>query len=208
LKNNLPTEAGQTKPSSATEQAAAQNARIDALNECFTLFGINYHNQFLKAYSSQEKLNTAKRLWFDALKDQTPETILKAAKSVINASEFLPTLKTMLDHCEQVSGLSFPAPHNAFQEACLAPSPKLEFNWSHPIVFFAGKDTGWHFLQQNPESQTYPVFKEHYKSLCEKARSGVVYKLPEVKKLEEKEKIPASEDTQERYLSSLKGLFE
>jgi len=202
LKNNLPTEAGQT------ENGSANHARIDALNECFTLFGINYHNQFLKAYSSKEKLNTAKRLWLDALKSYAPETILKAAKSVIKASEFLPTLKTMLDHCEMASGHALPDPHSAFREACLAPSPKAEFAWSHPAVFFAGKETGWLFLQQNSEHQTYPVFKQHYNSLCEKVRGGLTLEMPHIIKLEESPKTPASAETQERYLASLKNLFD
>jgi hypothetical protein len=202
LKNNSPTEAGQT--SSNNKQAAL----IDALNESFTLLGLNYHNQFTKAYPSQEKLNTAKRLWLDALQDKTPEQILQATKTVIKASEYLPTLKTMLDHCEQASGNALPDPHSAYQEACCAASPKIEQDWSHPIVYFAGKDTGWHFLQNNTEQTAYPAFKSHYLSLMEKVRTGVKLELPKLEKLEENPSRPASEETKEKYLSSLKDLLD
>jgi len=208
LKRNSPTEVGQTSQTETPNQSVDRTALIDALNQCFTLFELNYHNQFLKAYSPQEKLNTAKRLWLDALQDQPPEKILLAAQSVIKSTEFLPTLKTMLDHCEHVSGIHIPDAHSAYQEACCAASPKIEQNWSHPIVYFAGKETGWHFLQHNAEYVAFPIFKEHFNSLSEQVRTGLKLKIPEVKKIEEAPAQAATEETKEKYLSSLKNLLE
>ena len=202
MKKNSLTEAGQTRPD------MDRTALIDALNQCFALFELNYHNQFLKAYSPREKLNTAKRLWLDALQHYQPDQILKAARSVITSTEFLPTLKTMLDHCEQASENRLPDAHNAYVEACCASSPKAEHQWSHPIVYFAGKETGWHFLSQNTEHVAFPIFKEHYNALANEVRAGLKLEMPKIEKLEEKLSQPASKETKAHYLSSLQKLLE
>lgn len=202
MKNNSPIEAGQAKAQNN------QTALVDALNEVFTLFGLNYHNQFTKAYPSQEKLNTAKRLWLEALNQKAPEQILLAAKSVIKSSEFLPTLKTMLDHCERVSTEQIPDAHSAYREACCAASPKAEQQWSHPIVYFAGKETGWYFLQQNSEAKAFPIFKEHFSALLEQMRAGLTLEIPATKKIEAEPRQPASEETKTKYMSSLKDLLD
>src|SRR5690625_3712956 len=60
-----------TSPTAAgpAEQTRAQptDDHIDALNEVFTLFRINYHNQYYKAYSDTQVLNQIKKLWLESL---------------------------------------------------------------------------------------------------------------------------------------------
>ena len=96
LKKNLQTEAGQT------EQAQANKAqKVDAINQCFALFKRNYHNQFFKAFANEEDVIAIKRLWFDSLSQYSPTELMHAAHSIVKSSEFLPTLKTMIDACER-----------------------------------------------------------------------------------------------------------
>ena len=201
MKNNSPTAVGQTETSND------KNQRIDAINQCFALFKVNYHNQFLKAFAQEADLITAKRLWLDALQNYSVNTLLNAAKQVVKRTEFLPTLKTMLDHCAALDKQSAPDVYSAFKEACCAASPKIEQRWSHPLVYFAGKETDWFFLSNNPESKTFPAFKACYNRLLEQAQQGQTFAIPESKRLEEQASQPATNETRDKYLSSLNDLL-
>ncbi|MBT8149785.1 MAG: hypothetical protein KJO62_00170, partial [Gammaproteobacteria bacterium] len=97
-----PTEAGPARYNAMGEQiqttgeAAADKAgkaeKIDAINQVFSLFRINYHNQFYAAYNDTDTLNQAKRLWLQSLATFQQQTLLVAARDIIEQSEYLPTL--------------------------------------------------------------------------------------------------------------------
>ncbi len=201
MKKNLTTEAGPT-------ERRAQDAQVDALNQVFALFKRNYHNQFFKAFASESDLIAVKRLWLDALSQYSGEVICEAAMAVVKTSEFLPTLKTMLDQCERVSEAGLPDVHSAYTEACCAASPKAAQAWSHPAVYHAGRECGWHFLQSNPEQVAFPVFRNHYQRLAEQVRAGEVLNLPDTPRIEAQKHTPASRETSEKYLDSLKSLLD
>lgn len=152
---------------------------IDAINQAFALFQLNYHNQYHKAYGTGANLNHAKRLWLEILGHFEPRVILQAAKAVIESSEYLPTLRAMIKYCEQFSDRAgLPDPHGAYIEACRAPSPKAEHGWSHAAVYYAGRASDWYFLQTSPESIAYPVFKGHYEEICTQVRAGATLDMP------------------------------
>ena len=199
MKKNLQTEAGQT---------SSKSALVDSINQSFALFKRNYHNQFFKAFANEEDVVAVKRLWLDALNAYSFNVVATAAHNIVKSSEFLPTLKTMLDHCERASNRKLPEPHAAYAEACCASSPKQDQSWSHPAVYYAGRKIGWHFLQSNAEHIAFPVFKEAYLSLCEQVRSGEQLEMPTREKIEHEPSQPASESTKEKYLGSLKSLLD
>ena len=138
---NSPTAAGPAKTGTLN---AEQNAElIDAINQVFALFRINYHNQFYAAFSDTTLLDQAKRLWLETLGNFGEGIILAAARSVIEQSEYLPTINKMLDACDQqLITLGIPGAREAYLEACNAPGPKIVQSWSHPAVYHAGKATG------------------------------------------------------------------
>ncbi|HEY6130899.1 MAG TPA: replication protein P, partial [Halioglobus sp.] len=85
----------------------------------FTLFMLNYHNQFHAAYPKDTYLVQVKRLWLEALSDFPIEQILKGARHAIEHSEYLPTLNRMLECCQQgLADLGLPHAHDAYVEAC------------------------------------------------------------------------------------------
>ena len=122
-----------TSPTAAGHSSSRQppsEEQIDAINQVFALFRLNYHNQFYAAYPDNEQLNQVKKLWLDALADFPVEQILRGAKHAIEHSEYLPTLNRMLECCQQgLSDLGLPSPHDAYMEACRAPSPKSAQRW-------------------------------------------------------------------------------
>ena len=205
MKNNLPTEAGQTNPSDKNEKANAN--KVDAINQVFALFKLNYHNQFYKAFIQSNDLNSTKRLWLESLSHFSADTLLRAAKAVMQTSEFLPTLHTMLKHCEQQSVNGLPQVHAAYMEACRAPSPKAEFAWSHPAVYHAGKNSDWYFLQNSIESVAFPVFKHAYQEVCQKVLLGESLDIPNPKKLPSESNEIANKESSKKHIDSLKSLF-
>lgn len=201
MQNNSQTAVGHSKQKAQEQRVAL----VDALNQVFTLFRLNYHNQYLKAFGNQEELNEVKRLWLEMLAQFTPNTLLAAAKGVIETSEYLPTLRTMIYHCERAApGDALPDSHSAYLEACRAPSPKAAFAWSHPAVYYAGKQCDWYFLQSSPEAVAYPVFKEQYKELCQQVRSGVRLPPPMAPALPAKPAEPLDRGTNQKKLNALR----
>lgn len=145
----------------------------------FTKFQLAYHNQFHKAFASDEQLMMAKQLWLNTLCDLSPQRLTEGTRRAIKASKFLPTLQSIREYCDpSPEELGLPDVYAAYVEACRAPSPKAEYHWSHPAVYFAGKASDWFFLANNVESKALPVFKRNYDILCERVLAGEELELP------------------------------
>lgn len=178
------------------------------MNQIFALFKRNYHNQFFKAFGNETDVNAAKRLWLESLQRFDTTTQLKAARTIIENNEFLPTLATMIKACETSSQQGLPEPHAAYLEACNAASPKAAQTWSHPAVYHAGKATDWYFLQSNAENIAFPIFKQHYLALCEKIRLGEKLTLPSTTALPEKISTPVDRKKARQKMSDLRKNLE
>ncbi len=63
--------------------AQATEAHVEALNQVFALFRLNYHNQYYAAFPDAEQLRQIKKLWLESLSDYPVEQILKGAKHAI-----------------------------------------------------------------------------------------------------------------------------
>lgn len=197
---NTQTEAGQ-KGSEADKEAI-----INTLNQVFAEFELVYHNQFIKAFPSAEKLLYAKRLWFGSLSSYSAEEILKGARLAIKQSEFLPSVASFIRFIEQASteNLGLPDAHAAYIEACRAPSPKAEFNWSHLAVYYAGLASDWFLLANSTEKQAFPVFKRNYDLLCQRVRDGVELQAPLPAALPEQLQRPLDKAEQKKRMAELK----
>ena len=194
------TQAGQTERASADREAL-----VEAINQVFALFRLNYANQFYAAWPDAGELNQVKRLWLDALKDYPPEMILRGARYAIEHSEYLPNLSRMHDSCQQsLSEMGVPTARDAYLEACNAPSPKAAYAWSHPAVFHAGAATDWYFLANNPESMTWPVFRERYLEVVLRATQGENLTLPAPAAEPETPEEPLSLEERKAALAALR----
>jgi hypothetical protein len=184
----------------------ATEAHVEALNQIFALFRLNYHNQYYAAFPDAEQLRQIKKLWLESLSDYPVEHILKGARHAIEHSEYLPTLNKMLDSCQQgLADLGLPCAHDAFVEACRAPSPKAAQRWSHPAVYLAGRDSDWYFLSNNTERTSWPVFKEHYDGYCARVLRGESLAVPASTRLEHKPAEPLTGEEQLARLHQLRG---
>lgn len=196
-----PTPHGQSE----TGRRQATEAHIEAINQIFALFRLNYHNQYYAAFPDAEQLRQIKKLWLESLSDYPVEHILKGARHAIEHSEYLPTLNRMLECCQQgLADLGLPSAHDAYVEACRAPSPKSAQRWSHPAVYLAGRDSDWYFLANNTERTSWPVFKEHYDGYCARVLRGESLDIPEPASLECKPAEPISGEEQLARLHQLR----
>ena len=133
------------------------------------------------------------------------EQILRGAKHAIETSEYLPTLNRMLECCTASLGaLGLPAAHEAYLEACNAPSPKSAQPWSHAAVYLAGRDSDWFFLSSEAEKRTWPVFKEHYRRWCTAVLKGETVEIPAPEALEQKAGTPMTQEEKQDALQALR----
>lgn len=185
-----------------TTGSADRDAVVDAINQMFAEFQLVYHNQFSKAFPTEEKLGYAKKLWYSNLRQFQPAQILAATHRAIRESEYLPTVRGILKYCAETIGL--PDSHTAYVEACQAASPKAGHDWSHPAVYHAGQQTGWQFLASQSEHSAYPVFRQHYQRLCQQVMDGQELPAPQAPALPQESRTPLSRDEQRQRLQQLR----
>ena len=198
-----PTAAGRPKATPANPQL------IDAINQTFALFQVNYHNQYYSAFGNSTKSeNLAKKLWLNKLESFAAETICAAAEKVIVESDYLPTLHKMLNACRDVGmPKGLPSPRKAYQEVCNKPSPKAEQKWSHPAVYIAGRECGWYFLANTIESKAFAPFTEIYQQYCERVLAGEEFVVEKPEALPETSMKPATKKQALAQLNDLKNLL-
>jgi hypothetical protein len=172
----------------------------------FALFRLNYHNQYYAAWSDAQQLGQVKRLWLEALGHFSSDLILMGARRAIEGSDYLPTLNRMLASCSEALGeLGLPTANAAYEEACLAPSPKADAAWTHPIAYLAGRDTGWYLLANNTRSEAWPAFQAHYNQWLRRALAGETLMIPERKAIDAPQEQDAmSNDQRKAALSALR----
>jgi hypothetical protein len=173
------------------------------------LFRVNYHNQYYAAFGDKnESVGMAKKLWLSTLGDFAPRIILLAAANIIADNDYLPTLHKMLNACRAVGmPAGLPSPRKAYLEVCNMPSPKAAQKWSHPAVYAAGRDCGWHFLANTIESKAFPQFSETYQQYCERVIGGEVFTVEPPAALPETSMKRASKEQALTELDNLKQLL-
>ncbi len=178
---------------------------VDAINQVFALFRINYHNQYYAGFADVDLLNSAKRLWLSSLSHFAPETILRGARKVIEESEYLPTLNRMIRACQgDPEKFGLIDAHRAYVEACRAPSPKAAYAWSHPAIYHAGCASDWFFLSSNAEKTAFPIFERHYLKLCERVMNGEELPAPSVLALPQTIETPLSKEENAKRMEELR----
>ncbi len=178
---NEPTEerlAARPRTDQVAEQGAgyATNGEIDhiaAINRVFSQLQFAYHNQYYRAFPDENSETIAKKYWLSCLEDYAPQQIVEAVRVIVRKQTFLPSLAELIKACESGGDLfGLPSPRDAYYEACSAPSPKKDFHWSHPAVYYAGRAAGWYTLTNEPSRVSQPIFEHHYQVFCQRVMRG------------------------------------
>lgn len=199
--------AGRGKPATAApgQSATGNHDHVDAINQVFAELELAYHNQYHKAYAQDGSVGIAKKYWLECLAPFSPQVILKAVRNVVKTQQYLPSVATMVQACEDALGeFGLPGAHDAYVQACCAPHPKVEQQWTHPAVYFAGKATGWFELENSPEAKIFPLFESHYRKLCRRVLAGEEFEIDIPKALPEHTSKRLSPEENKARMAELK----
>jgi hypothetical protein len=128
---------------------------------------------------------------------------------VVRSSEYLPTLAAIVQACESAHDLfGLPTAQAAYVEACCAPEPKSQYAWSHPAVFLAAQQTGWHALASETQVQVFPLFEYNYSQFCHRVMTGEQLELPVRAALPETVAAPLSAEDNLKRLAQLRKQFD
>ena len=121
----------------------------------------------------------AKSCWASSLKKFSSQVILDATDTVVESQPYLPTLTDLIKACNDISSIDgFPSVEEAYIEARKSYSPRQEYKWSHPIVYFSGKKIGWNLMDEKDSKELFHAFSKIYSKLKKDALSGSDFSLP------------------------------
>ena len=155
---------------------------INAIDELFLKLELAYHYQFYKVFGTDEKLKEGKKLWAISLKNKNPEVLLKAVETVISSQSYLPTLTDLIKACNEIDEIDgLPSAEEAYIEARKSYEPRKEFNWSNPIVYYAGKKIGWGGLNEKDSKENFNNFRKVFNFLKAEALNGKKFEINKTK---------------------------
>ena len=151
---------------------------IQSIDAMFLKLELAYHYQFYKVFGTDEKLKEGKKLWAVTLKNESPEIILAAIEKVIASQSYLPTLTDLMKACREINKIDgFPTAEEAYIEARKSYQPRVEFNWTHPIIYFTGKKIGWNNLNEKDSKENFNAFKKIFNSLKNELINGKNFEI-------------------------------
>ena len=151
---------------------------INAIDNLFLKLELSYHYQFYKVFGTDHRLNEAKKLWAESLKKFPAECINTAIETVIQANDYLPTLTEILKACsESMDAINIPTPQEAYIEAQKSSSPRQSFPWTHPIIYWAGREVGWELINSQNNNNTFQAFSKTYMRLVQEMKAGREFKV-------------------------------
>jgi hypothetical protein len=154
---------------------------IECIDSLFLKLELAYHYQFYKVFGTDDRLNEGKKLWATSLKSFSTQTILEGIESVVGSQSYLPTLTDLIKACSEINNQDgFPSVEEAYIEARKSFSPRAEYPWSHPIVYFAGKKIGWNFLDEKDSKELFFSFKKIFNKLKLEAFNGNEFKIEQI----------------------------
>ena len=173
--------------SSKTEQKMTPGQKISnsdrksfiaAIDNLFLKLELSYHYQFYKVFGTDDKLIEAKKLWAESLKKYPSECIDSAVEIVIQSNDYLPTLTEIIKACSGSMGsINIPNPQEAFIEAQKSSSPRNSFPWTHPIIYWAGKEVGWELINSPNNTNTFQAFSKIYMRLVKELKAGKKFEV-------------------------------
>ena len=146
---------------------------VEAIDNLFLKLELSYHYQFYKVFGTDERLSEAKRLWAESLKKFSPSSIDHAAEVVIQSNDYLPTLTEVIKSCgDSMGSLNIPSVQEAFIEAQKSFSPRQEFPWTTPIIYWAAREVGWDIINSPNNANALKAFSKVYFRLAKEVSSG------------------------------------
>ena len=166
-------------PRGPQKLSSSKKEFIASIDNLFLKLELAYNYQFYKVFGTDERLNEGKKLWAMSLKGFSLDTLGQAIEDVIGSQSYLPTLTDIVKACSEIKDKDgFPSIEEAYIEARKSYSPRNEYQWSHPIVYFSGKKLGWNTLDEKDSKELFFAFKRIFLRMKERAIEGYEFKIP------------------------------
>lgn len=161
------------------------------VNMIFARFMAIYGHKFKSCFETQDEIRIAKREWALSIGGIPETTLVKAVDQCKESLAWMPTISEFLSIINALKpDDGIPEVRDAYAEAARFADHPLQHEWSHPVVYHAGKETGWFKVRGEDEDQVFPVFKYNFDLLARRFREGEVLDDPVPQALENR-----SEDT-------------
>ena len=76
-----------------------------------------------------------------------------------------------------MGSINIPNPQEAFIEAQKSSSPRNSFPWTHPIIYWAGKEIGWELINSPNNTNTFQAFSKIYMRLVKELKAGKKFEV-------------------------------
>ena len=146
------------------------------LNTMFSYFRTNFIHA-REHFNDKEDRATLKKIWYRSLIQFPPVTIQQACQKIIENEKYFPTIKIIRDYCFSAfyQTLGVPEVEKAYEEALYSSSPRLESQWSHPIVYIVANECGWEYLLDTSKSVAMRKFEKIYNKYKLKLLGGQTF---------------------------------
>ena len=162
---------GQPVEKQNCSQKSRQTNHSKAMIRLWTRMAQIYGTLWERQFGSHD--GDAFQVWSKGLADLTPGMIRHGlGKCLHRSSQFPPNLPEFRQLCAGAGEHGLPEAYEAYQEAARKCRNPRAGNWSHAAVFVAGRATGWFHLRELPERQSWPRFKGHYETACQRVIRG------------------------------------
>ncbi|MCJ8298223.1 MAG: replication protein P [Pseudomonadales bacterium] len=183
------TPAGNPQPEVTQARQVEITAKTKTLiNMVFTRFMAIYGHKFKSSFETESEMRIAKREWALSLGQYSEAELVAAVSRAKETLAWAPSIAEFIQILQLLNdAFGLPSVQHAYREACFHALKPSSHNWSHPVVYHAGRDTGWFELRSEEEKHTYPQFSYSYEVICRRFRQGEILEQPIAVAIEDKQ---------------------
>lgn len=154
----------------------------------FTRFMAIYGHKFKSSFETESEMRIAKREWAMSVAQYSEAELVAAVNICKETLAWAPSIAEFIAILQGLnSAFGLPDVRAAYKEACYFSQRPSEHEWSHPVIYHTGKETGWFELRSEPEKQTFSQFCYHYEIMCRRFRQGDILEQPIAMAIEDKQ---------------------
>lgn len=166
-------------PAQAESRQAALDPELKRLvNLVFARFAAIYGHKFESMFSGQQSVALAKREWALSLRGIAEAELVAAIDCCKERLNWMPTIAEFLAIVQELRGQVLPEVQQAYLEACEYADHPREHQWSHPLVYHAGRASDWYRLRREDARAMFKIFSQHYQHLSERWHQGERFQVP------------------------------
>lgn len=154
----------------------------------FTRFMAIYGHKFKSSFETEAEMRIAKREWAMSLGQYSEGELVAAINICKETLAWAPSIAEFISILQSLNNVfGLPDVRAAYKEACFHADAPSQHNWSHQVVYHAGKETGWFELRSATEKTSFGLFSYHYEVMCRRFRQGELVEAPVTVAIEDKQ---------------------